>query len=296
VRLGLTLTGFSGCCLATLASLAIAQVVPPDAGRVLQDTRPVPAPTPTQPLPAIQAPTQPRLSAPSGSEDVRVKVTDFSFTGNSALSSAELDAAVAEWTGKSLNFGDLIQAVEAIEARYKLSGNFLAQAYLPPQKIKDGTIEIAIAEGTLGETRLERQVLLINELAGGRATLDMQAGDTPGTTDIVLAQTTEDLLGGRVELNNHGSPSPGIKRISVSLTGNSPLKLGDRFNASANGDWTDDLLGGGAKRVDLTLGKADLNLGATAAVQDTNGTNGRFHKTTLVVSRQRATASDCRCL
>src|SRR5665647_1144318 len=97
-----------------------------------------------------------------------------------------------------------MQAVDAVEARYKQAGYFLAQGYLPPQNIHDGAIEIAISEGRLGETRLEgesrvspdvlyayldrlpknealviprleRQVLLINELAGVHASLDLQS-------------------------------------------------------------------------------------------------------------------------
>ncbi|MSP96177.1 MAG: ShlB/FhaC/HecB family hemolysin secretion/activation protein [Betaproteobacteria bacterium] len=167
----------------------------PDAGLILQETRPQPERAPGVTLPPIQAPGQPRAPVPAAGGDVRVQVTHFEFSGNSALSSEILSEAVAAWAGRALTFGDLIQAVEAVEARYKEEGFFLAQGYLPPQKIKDGAIEIAISEGRMGEARLqgesrvsadvfytfldplpkgqaltlpvlERQVLLINELAG----------------------------------------------------------------------------------------------------------------------------------
>jgi hemolysin activation/secretion protein len=193
---------------------------------------------------------------------VRVQVTHFEFTGNRALSSEVLAAAVAAFAGRSLSFGDLIEAVEAVEARYKQAGYFLAQGYLPPQKIKDGAIEIAISEGRMGEARLEgesrisaailyryldrlpkgealtlsvleRQVLLINELAGGRASLDLQAGEEAGSTDVVLAQQPEALVAGRVEANNHGSPSTGEKRLSLNLNANSPFNMGERLTGSA---------------------------------------------------------------
>jgi hemolysin activation/secretion protein len=234
---------------------------PPDAGRILQETRPLPE-RPAVSVPPIQAPAQARPPLPAVGGDVRVAVTQFDFTGNSALSTEALRTAVAPWAGRSLSFGELIQVVEAIEARYKESGYFLAQGYLPPQKIKDGAIEIAISEGRMGEARLEgesrissdvlfgyldrlpkgealtlalleRQVLLINELAGGRASLDLQAGEKPGSTDVVLAQQTEALVSGRLEVNNHGSPSTGEKRFSANLNANSPLHLGERLTASA---------------------------------------------------------------
>ncbi|MCM2287570.1 MAG: ShlB/FhaC/HecB family hemolysin secretion/activation protein [Sulfuritalea sp.] len=296
---------FVGTCFAGSA----AAQTPPDAGRILQEIRPTPERPPAVTLPPIQAPALPRPAIPAAEADVRVNVSGFSFAGNSALSQEALQLALANWSGKALSFGDLIQAVEKVEATYRAAGYFLAQAYLPPQKIKDGIIEIAIAEGRLGETRiegeslvsadvlfsyldrlpkgeaitlpvLERQILLINELAGGRAALDMQAGEVPGTTDLVLAQKAEDALSGRIELNNHGSPSTGEKRISANLIANSPFALGDRFIGSALTTDTGKIrsynlryelpLGGdgwrltaGASRAEYSLGGAFTALGAS---------------------------------
>lgn len=239
------------------SSPTLAQIQP-DAGRILQETRPPERP-PAVTVPSIQAPAQPRPAVPAAAGEVRVQVTYFEFTGNRALSTDILNAAVARWSGRSLNFGELIQAVEAVEARYKEAGYFLAQGYLPPQKIKDGAIEIAISEGRMGEARLEgesrvssdvlfgyldrlpkgealtlpvleRQVLLINELAGGRANLDLQAGEAPGSTDVVLAQHPEDPVSGRLEANNHGAPATGEKRYGLTLNANSPFSLGERIS------------------------------------------------------------------
>src|SRR5512141_1784849 len=140
--------------MAMWAVPAFAQV-PPDAGRILQETSPQPERTPAVTLPPIKAPAAPQRTAPAAGGDVRVQVTRFEFTGNSVLSTETLREAVAPWAGRSLNFGELMQAVDAVEARYRQAGYFLAQGYLPPQKIRDGAIEIAISEGRLGETRLE---------------------------------------------------------------------------------------------------------------------------------------------
>lgn len=116
--------------LGVAAAGALAQT-PPDAGRILRETRP-PVDAPAISLPPIQAPTAPRPAVPAVPGDVCVQVTHFDFTGNSALSADTLRAAVAPWAGRALNFGELIQAVEAVEAveaRYKDAGYFLAQGY-----------------------------------------------------------------------------------------------------------------------------------------------------------------------
>ena len=240
-----------------------------------------------------------------------MQVTQFEFVGNRALTVETLRSALAPWAGRSLNFGELIQAVEAIEALYKQAGYFLAQAYLPPQKIRDGSIEIAISEGRLGEARLEgesrvapevlfgyldrlpkdqalllstleRQVLLINELAGGQASIDLQAGDTAGTTDVVLAQRPEDLISGRLEANNHGLPSTGEKRYGLALNANSPFNLGERvmFNAlsSENRGLTSynlrgELpLGSDGWRLIAAASRAEYSLGGAFASLKASGT------------------------
>ena len=244
--------------MAMWAMLAIGQV-PPDAGRILRETPPQPERVPAATLPPMLAPAPPHKAQPVAGGDARVQVTRFDFTGNSALSSETLRQAIAPWAGRSLNFGELMEAVEAVEARYKQAGYFLAQGYLPPQKIRDGAIEIVISEGRLGEIRLEgesrvspdvlyayldrlprnealvlptleRQVLLINDLAGVHASLDLQAGDKPGITDVVLIQQAEELFTGRLDADNYGLPSTGVKRLSVTLNANSALHLGERVS------------------------------------------------------------------
>jgi hemolysin activation/secretion protein len=262
-------------------------------------------------LPPIQAPAPSRPpSSVSPSDEARVNVTHFIFSGNSALSQETLQATVAQWAQRSLNFGELMQAVEAVEARYKEAGYFLAQAYLPPQKIRDGDIEILITEGKLGEARLEgesrvnpdvvfkyldripkgqavtmanveRQILLINELAGGRAVLDLQAGDMPGSTDIVLAQTMEAAVIGRLDVSNHGSPSTGEKRVGLSLNANSPMNLGDRLSANVMSTETGNLssynlryelpVGGDGWRLTAAASLAEYSLGGNFASLNASG-------------------------
>jgi hemolysin activation/secretion protein len=297
--------------LAALCAVSALAQTPPDAGRLLQETRPAPERPPAVALPPLQAPKLPHTPVPSAAGDVRVQVTHFDFTGNHALSTETLRAAVTAWAGRSLTFGELIQAVEAIEARYKEAGFFLAQGYLPPQKIKDGAIEIAISEGRMGEARLEgesrissdtlygyldrlpkdqaltlsaleRQILLINELAGGRTSLDLQAGEKPGSTDVVLAQQPDDLITGRLEANNHGAPSTGEKRYSLTLNANSPFHLGERISFNALTSENRDLisynlrgelpLGGDGWRLTAALSRAEYSLGGAFSSLDASGT------------------------
>lgn len=297
----------------TLAALAPASALaetPPDAGRILQETRPADR-APAVTVPPIQAPAQPRPAMPAIGGDVRVQVAQFKFSGNSAIPADILNAAVAPWTGRELNFDELTQAVEAVEARYKAAGYFLAQAYLPPQKIKDGAIEIAVSEGRMGEVRLEgesrvsaavlrgyldrlpegealtlpaleRQVLLINELAGSHASIDLQAGKKPGSTDVVIARQPEAPVTGRVEANNHGAPSTGEKRYGLTLNANSPFNLGERVSFNALASENRNLasynlrgelpVGGDGWRLSAAASRAEYSLGGAFSSLRASGT------------------------
>ena len=280
-----------------LVALGHAQT-PPDAGSVLRDNR----------LPLILAPqtrsgTLPVTAPPAISTgartpaaalaDVRVKVSQFDFVGNSALSQETLRHAVAGWTGRALSFGELIEAVDAIEARYKADGYFLAQGSLPAQSIRDGAVQIAVSEGKLNEARLEgesmvvagvvyryldvlpkgqalrladleRQILLINDLAGMRSKMDLQAADLPGSTDIIIAQALAPVWDGRVDIDNYGPSTTGQNRFSLTVNANSLFAAGERLTLNTT---TTDTQGLQAYSVrgELPVGADGLKLLATAS-------------------------------
>ena len=302
--------GQVGLLLAASATFALAQT-PPDAGRILQEVRPQPPAPSSDALPPILTPTQPAQALPAGSGDARVQVSRFDFVGNSVISVEDLRATMAPWLGRQLSFGELIEAVDAVEARYKQAGYFLAYASLPPQKIKDGVIEIIVSEGRLAQTRLEgesrvapdvlyryldrlpvgeplilakleRQVLLINELAGGQASLDLQAGDKPGSTDVVLVQKADNVLAGRLEANNHGLPSTGQNRLGLTLNTNSLFQQGERISLSALSSSNSGLVtynlrgdlpvGGDGWRLSAAASRATYQLGGAFQSLDTSGT------------------------
>lgn len=301
--------------LSTLLSLSLAANaapdVPTDAGRVLKDNLPPPGGPATTPPPPLQAPEAPKPATPQGADEVRVDVSAFNFTGNTVIPTEKLQATVAEWTGKSLNFGDLVQVTEKVEAVYRDAGFFLAQAVLPPQQIRSGAITIAITEGRLGKVRIEgasrvspdtwyryldqlpagevateavldRQALLINELAGARASLDLQAGDTPGTTDVVLMHQPTPLFTGQANVDNHGLPTTGEYRLGINAALNSPLHIGDRLTANVVLSNTGDLhtyglryelpVGGKGWRAYIDKSRAQYSLGGAFSALDASGT------------------------
>jgi hemolysin activation/secretion protein len=246
----------------TLASAAaVAQLPPrPDAGQILEQQReplrlPPPAdadvrPKPPEPRPAL--PVSPTL---------KVRVTRFTFSGNTLFTDEQLEPVVQEFVGKELDFEALTDAATKVRAFHRERGYFLAQAYLPQQAIRDGVVEIAVIEGRVGivelqrrpatrlaewllagildahlksgdiitETGLEKPLLLINDLPTAAVTSEIRPSRTIGAADLrVNVDQGVGLFNGYIDFDNHGSRFTGEYRLGASVNMNNPLTIGDQ--------------------------------------------------------------------
>src|SRR5947207_1133723 len=144
-----------GFVLLALASVGAFAQQRPDAGQVLEQTRqPLRLPPPAEPV--LPQPAEPKPALPVAPQ-LRVKVQQFSFTGNTLYSEAQLQPLVEEFIGKELDFEGLNEAATNVRAFYRARGYFLAQAYLPQQAIRNGSVEIGIIEGRIGQVELDRR-------------------------------------------------------------------------------------------------------------------------------------------
>ncbi len=249
--------------LSVASALALAQQKP-DAGQILEQTReplrlPPPSPDlrpkPPEPKPALGA--QPQL---------KVKVSRFTFSGNTLFSESELREAVKDFVGKELNFEGLNDAATEVRAYYRSRGYFLAQAYLPQQAIRGGSVEIDVIEGRWGiieldkkpasristgliagiigahlqqgeiitETGLERPLLLINDLPDSSVTTELRPSETIGAANLrVNVDPGAGSFNGFVDFDNHGNRFTGEYRYGASLSLNNPAGYGDRVSLRA---------------------------------------------------------------
>jgi hemolysin activation/secretion protein len=241
---------------------ALAQTAP-DAGRLLEQTRPqaAPAPTTAPPPRLIQPPVRPTVELPEG---VTVLASAFRISGAVSFPPELLADLVKPWVGKRLDLRGLNEAAGAITRHYQAAGHFLTYAYLPAQRVDGGTVEIAVLEGRLeavqtvtgSEVRLreevvqahtdaltqrqpvlqaqvERQMLLLNDLPGVTARAAVAPGATLGGAELVVTVLEEEPLETRLEIDNHGSRSSGGLRGSVGLQLRDVFGHGDLFTARA---------------------------------------------------------------
>lgn len=231
-----------------------AQAVP-DAGALLRQTeRSLNLPSAPMTPPHREVRPAPELKQGEAS----VTVVRFQFKGNTRLSDVQLQAVVAPFIGRPLNFLALQQAADAVATAYREAG-WVVRAYLPKQEIEEGVVTIQIVEALFGQTKvqgepsermqaerlirivqaaqrqgqalhaphIDRALLLLDDLPGVSVSGTLTEGAKDGETDLTLTVTDEALISANVSYDNTGSRSTGADRLSTNLAVNSPARVGD---------------------------------------------------------------------
>lgn len=236
----------------------------PDAGSILRDIerstgKNQPAPAPLAPPPG-SVPREVELPSRPGET---VYVAGFQLNG-SRFSAADLQDVLVPFSGRMLSLSDLQEVARRIGGFYR-DRNLLAHAFVPPQTIRDGLVEITVVEGKLGRiiidpakpSRLDPElaanvvrrrlqegevvrpravdeaVAVLNDTPGVKASSTLAAGAKEGESDVVVKLEDKPLATGSLIFDNGGSGGTGVYRGLATLSLDDALGLGDRFGATA---------------------------------------------------------------
>jgi hemolysin activation/secretion protein len=219
-----------------------------------------------------------------------IPVSAVHVTGNHVFTTAVLESLVADLAGRTHTLSALEAAAARITAYYRERGYFLANAYLPAQKMQDGVLQIVVLEGKLDQLKLDntsrvsngrvqghlqcsdncealkqepmdRQLLLLRETIGiSSVHATLRPGASVGTTDMQVVTTPTVPYRARVQLDNYGNYYTGKYRIAASLDILSPLRIGDQLSVRAVAS-NDDMTYGRVS-YQLPVGSDGLRLGA----------------------------------
>ena len=231
----------------------------PDAGTLLQQIEQ----NRTLPLPPK---SEPRFMPPPmkslGDSSVTVTVTSFLFADNTLLSKEQLTPIVAFYLNRPLNFAELQHAAIAVATAYREAG-WVVRAYLPEQDIQNSTLTIQIVEAVFGAVRMEgdpqrisgaqltrivesaqplgqaingdlldRALLLIDDLPGLSVSGRLNEGQNQAETDLFLSVTDGRQIMGDIAVDNTGSRSTGVERLTANMSYNAPFRRGDLAGAT----------------------------------------------------------------
>jgi hemolysin activation/secretion protein len=231
----------------------------PNAGQLLQQVQPAPAPA----RPAASTPlTVPQADGQAMPAGVAFEVRSIAFTGNTLIATETLTALLADAVGRSLTLAQLDELAGRVTAAYRQAGQPLARAIVPAQTIEQGRVTLQVIEARFGavrltnrsrnsdrllndtlsamasgelvsQERLDHALLRLADIPGVNATATLAPGERVGTSDVLVAVQPRQAATGQLTMDNQGSSSTGRARLSGVVNLFNPLGLGDVLSANA---------------------------------------------------------------
>lgn len=216
-------------------------------------------PMPTEPAPSV-TPPETAPETPASAPGTTVMVREVTVLGNTVFSPEEIQRVVGPYEGKSATFEDLLAIRMSIADLYVAHGYVTSGAFLPPQDVSDGAIEIQAVEGELERIEIEglnrltesylrdriglaadppidlyalEQALQLLQLDPRLSSVraQLKAGTAPGRSVLTLQVTEASAMSGVLKVENYDSPTVGSIRYSAALSHNNVLGFGDAIRA-----------------------------------------------------------------
>ena len=230
-------------------------------------TQPLPEPAPPNrlpppeellPPPATTSPTQPQI--PSGEAPSRITVDKFEVTGSTVFSPSDFAKITKPYTKRPITLAELFQLRAEITQLYVTKGYITSGAYIPPQKLQTGVVEIRVVEGKLegikvsGTRRLNpgyvrsrlaiatgkplnrdrllraMQLLQLNPLIQNLSA-ELSAGSSPGVSLLEVRVREAKTFRPQVVLDNGRTPAVGSFRRQIQVSEANLLGWGDGISA-----------------------------------------------------------------
>lgn len=285
-------------CLVPVLALVFSTAPPvfaaerPDSGTISDSTKELRTVVPSKSKVQINVSPeeQEQNAVPEQKKGVKIKVRAIHITGQTIYSEDKLQAVVQDAIGQELTVAEL-QTVAWRIARYLNSqGYIVANAYVPPQDIKDGIVKITVVPGKYGavdlrnhsrlkngvaerflsnikpgdyvkKDDLERTLLLISDIGGISINATLARGKTSGTSQLIVEIKDARELTSQFTWDNYGNSYTGEDRGNINLNFNNISGQGDMVRISGNNS------GGGMNNFNfdylLPVGKTGARVGAS---------------------------------
>ncbi|ABI56401.1 ShlB/FhaC/HecB family hemolysin secretion/activation protein [Alkalilimnicola ehrlichii MLHE-1] len=210
-------------------------------------------------------PEEPELDIPElvlpdlEDETVEFLLREIRFSPTELLDEQWLTELAEEYIGEVVSFGQVNELVERINSAYAKQGDVTARAFVPPQQIVDGRLQILLVEARIGSVAVEGaehtepryirgripleegEVLRVPDLRASvrefnrrealQAGVALRPGEAFGESDVVLQMLEPPRLRYQLFADNAGARSTGEERIGGMASWYSPFGRADRFTA-----------------------------------------------------------------
>lgn len=212
------------------------------AGEERMGARRTPVQTASQGSPPAKDSAPPAQEAAGGMP--RFEIQRFEVEGSSLLTREEVERAVAPFTGKQKDFGDVQRALETLQKTYLDRGFAAVQVLLPEQELQQGVVRFRVVEAKVskitiqgnqffddenirnsvpalkeGQTpssiRIGENLRLANENPAKQTTVILRSGETQEEIDATIRVADEKQWKASLTLDNTGNPQTGNNRVSA---------------------------------------------------------------------------------
>jgi len=184
------------------------------------------------------------LVAPGLAQDEQFDIVRFQIEGNTLLTDADAQGAVAPLVGTKRVYGDIQKALEALERAYRIAGYSAVQVYVPEQELTGGVVRLQVTEGVIGKVvisgnrrfddaniraslpalkegrapnlrRMSENIQLSNENPAKQIELSLGVGEEEGKVDAKILVAEENPQRVFATLDSTGTAATGISRVGV---------------------------------------------------------------------------------
>ncbi|WP_249776934.1 ShlB/FhaC/HecB family hemolysin secretion/activation protein [Herbaspirillum sp. C9C3] len=179
-------------------------------------------------------------------QDERFDITRFAVEGNTLLTQARVDQAVAPFLGRGRVYGDIQQALESLENAYRSAGYTAVQVSVPEQELTGGVVRLQVVETVVGKVvvsdnrhfseqnirasipqlvegsapnlrRISESVQLANDNPAKQVNVTLTASEATNQIDAAISVKDENPLRVMLNLDNSGSRDTGQWRTGVAV-------------------------------------------------------------------------------
>lgn len=201
-------------------------------------------------LPATEAPTDEQQNKTC------FDIQHIDIQGVVAFEQAQIDALVAPYLNQCLGLSHINQLIKAISNLYIAKGLITSRAFLQPQNLADGRLEILVVEGKLEKIEssegslnerqlhwafpdsaqglvslrdLEQGLEQLNRLQQNRSEMDIQPGSVTGASRILIHNQLQDAWHYGAGVNNSGSAATGKNLATAYVSLDNPTRSNDNL-------------------------------------------------------------------
>ncbi|BCX11236.1 MAG: hypothetical protein KatS3mg067_0174 [Thermosynechococcus sp.] len=236
-------------------AVLIAQAFSPE--RIIEELQPPSLPSRE---PKITIPQGQEIEPPADADKTRFFLKDIIIRGSTVYTPETLKQLYADQLNREVSLSDIYTIAQRISEYYRRSGYLLIRVLVPAQEVVEGTVRLEVIEGYVEEVRfegskgaikplqpyanriqssrplkakvLERNLLLISDLAGYQVSGRLEPGSQRGATILSLT-VNKDSFQPFVTINNWSADNVGPVRLQAGTYFNSLLNRGEQFILSS---------------------------------------------------------------